>query len=191
MKISEREMVLGVTTLAAVLLGLTWYMVDSRIEAWRAKAGAIEKTGVQIHRYETAIAKQAEWLHELEALQSELRVFPDDNRSVSAELMKTIKEISDRHELEITRSQPYDEKPTGSLFELGINCTWQGTLDALVGFLTELQLQGVNYDVRQLKIAPVGKNSGMLKGSMVIHCAYTRSKNIADAPQETGGTDEG
>ena len=88
--------------------------------------------------------------------------------------MKTIKTISDKYGLDITRNQPYAEKPTGDLFELGINCTWQGTLDAIVGFLAELQQQGVSYDVRQLNVTPLGRNTGRLKGNMVIHCAYTR-----------------
>ena len=101
-------------------------------------------------------------------------------RNASPELMKTIKAISANHDLDITRSQPHAEKPTGDLFELGINCTWQGTLDAMVGFLAELQQQGVNYDVRQLNVTPVGKNTGKLKGNMVIHCAYTRKAKAAE-----------
>ena len=104
--------------------------------------------------------------------------------------MKTIKAISSEHELEITRSQPYGEKPTGNLFELGINCTWQGTLEALVGFLTDLQQQGVRYDIRTLNIQPVGKNSGKLKGNIVINCAYTRQTlpepEAGDAEAEDG-----
>lgn len=174
MKISQREMVLGVSTLAAVLIGVTWYLVDSRAEEWKAMAGTIEKTEQQIRHYQTAIKMQEEWLGELDELQDELREFEDNKRSVSPELMKTIKTISGKHALDITRSQPYAEKPTGSLFELGINCTWQGSLEAMVAFLTELQQQGVSYDVRQLNVTPVGKNTGMLKGNMVIHCAYTR-----------------
>ena len=187
MKISHREMVLGVVTIAAVLTGIIWYLVDSRIEEWRAKAGTIQKTELQIRTYQTAVRMQENWLDELNSLEAGLRVFPDDNRSVSPDLMKTIKSISSKHDLDITRSQPYPEKSTGSLFEMGINCTWQGSLESVVGFLTELQQEGVNYDVRQLNITPVGKNTGKLKGNMVIHCAYTRG-NIEEAenpPQES------
>jgi len=174
MKITQREMVLGVATLAAVLGGLTWYIVDGKVDEWRAKANAIEKAEQQIRRYTTAIKMQETWLDDLNALQADLRVFDAQQRSVSPELMKIIKGISSTYELDITRSQPYSEKPTGDLFELGINCTWQGKLPAMVGFLTELQQQGVRYDVRQLNVTPVGKNTGALKGNMVIHCAYTR-----------------
>ena len=176
MKISQREMFLGVATLAAVLGGIAWYLVDSRTEEWKAKANTITKAEQQIRQYQTAIKMQEDWLDELNALQAGLRKFEVEQRSVSPELMKTIKSISSKHELDITRSQPYNEKPTGDLFELGINCTWQGSLEAMVGFLAELQQQGVNYDVRQLNVTPVGKNTGKLKGNMVIHCAYTRQQ---------------
>jgi len=174
MKISQREMILGVATLAAVLSGTTWYIVDSKVGEWKAKANTIEKAEQQIRHYQAAIKMQENWQDELNALQAGLRVFDDGKRSVSPDLMKTIKGISSKHELDITRSQPHNEKPTGDLFELGINCTWQGKLESMVGFLTELQQQGVNYDVRQLNVTPAGKNTGQLKGNMVIHCAYTR-----------------
>ena len=63
--------------------------------------------------------------------------------------MQTIKRISPLNmEFRITRNQPYAEKPTGDLFEMGINCTWQGDLPSIIGFLTELQQKGVQYDVR-------------------------------------------
>lgn len=181
MKISQREMVLGVATLAAVLIGAAWYLIDNKTEAYRAKADAITKAEQQIRHYQTAIKMQEDWLDELTDLQGGLRTFTADQRSVSPELMKIIKDISSRHQLDITRSQPYNEKPTGDLFELGINCTWEGKLDALVGFLTELQQQGVSYDVRQLNVTPVGKNTGKLKGNMVIHCAYTRKATAGEA----------
>ena len=174
MKITQREMMLGVVTLACVLAGTTWYAVDKKTEAWKSKKTQIEKLQQQIRLHQNAIKMQENWMGELEVLQQDLRVFANDQRSVSPQLMKTIKEIADKHKLEITRSQPYGEKPTGNLFELGINCTWQGSLDALVGFLADLQQQGVRYDVRTLNIQPVGKNSGQLKGNIVIHCAYTR-----------------
>lgn len=174
MKITQREMMLGVVTLACVLVGTTWYAVDRKTEKWKSKKTQIENLRQQISLHQNAIKMQDNWMGELEVLQQDLRVFDDDQRSVSPQLMKTIKEISSNHGLEITRSQPYGEKPTGNLLELGINCTWQASLDALVGFLTELQQQGVRYDVRTLNIQPVGKNSGKLKGNMVINCAYTR-----------------
>ncbi len=174
MKITQREMTLGVLTLAAILSGLTWYIVDGKSEEWTAKANEIKTLEQQISYYKNAIKMQKNWSEELNTLQTNLRVFDTNKKSVSPELMKTIKSIANKYELDITRSQPYDEKPTGDLFELGINCTWQGKLAAMVEFLTDLQKQGVRYDVRTLNVKPVGKNTGKLTGNMVIQCAYTR-----------------
>jgi hypothetical protein len=191
MKITQREMMLGVVALGCVLGGITWYAVDKKVETWKSKKTQIEKLRQQISLHQNAIKMQDNWMGELEILQQDLRVFDDDQRSVSPQLMKTIKAISSEHGLEITRSQPYGEKPTGNLFELGINCTWQGTLEALVGFLADLQQQGVRYDVRTLNIQPIGKNTGKLKGNIVINCAYTR-RNLPegeDAENDENGED--
>lgn len=181
MKISKREMILSVASLAAVLGGFTWYVVDSKLDEWKAKATEIEKLKQQISLHQKAIKMQENWLDELNELQDTLPVFDTKKRSVSPELVKAIKAVSDKHGVEILKSTPHKEKPTGDLFEIGINVTWQSTLEAMVRFLTELQQQGVRYDVRTLSVTPVGKNTGKLKGSMVIHFAYTRK---AIAPEQ-------
>ncbi|MCF7816866.1 MAG: hypothetical protein K9M54_03190 [Kiritimatiellales bacterium] len=184
MKITQREMTLGVVTLAALLAGLAWYIVDSKVDDWKSKANEIQKLEQQINLHQNAIKMQENWMDELTALQKDLRAFDNLQHSVAPELMKTIKSISSKYGLEITRTQPYNEKPTGDLYEIGINCTWEGSLDAMVHFLTELQQQGVRYDVRQLNVTPVGKDSGKLKGNMVIHCVYTRKAASPAKPEE-------
>lgn len=177
MKISQREMYLGVAALACILTGTTWYIIDGKTAEWNAKKTEIKQLKQQIKQHQTAIKMQDDWKGDLDELQKDLRTFSVDNRSVSPELRKTITSISSKYELDIIKSNFYDEKPIGDLFELGINCTWQGKLEAMVGFLTELQQQGVRYDVRSLNVTPVGKNTGKLKGNMVIQCVYTRKAN--------------
>ena len=181
MKISEREMILGVATLACVLAGATWYGVSGKTEEWKSKKTEIEQLKIQIARHQAAIRMQNNWRSELAELEKDLRVFDPDQRSVSTELMKTIGDIAEKHGLAITKTNPFNEKPTGDLFELGINFTWEGKLDALVGFLAELQQQGGRYDMRSLNIVPVGNNTGKLKGNMIINCAYTR-RAVAETP---------
>ena len=90
MKISQREMILGVATLAAVLSGTTWYIVDSKVGEWRAKANTIEKAEQQIRHYQAAIKMQENWQDELNALQDGLRVFDAGKSSVSPDLMRFI-----------------------------------------------------------------------------------------------------
>ena len=118
-------------------------------------------------------------MEELNALQRNLQIFDLKQKSVSPQLMQTIKNIATKHGVRITRNQPYAEKPTGDLFEMGINCTWQADLNAIIGFLTEMQQKGVQYDIRTLNISPEGKNTGRLKGNMVIHCAYIKTNKAS------------
>ena len=178
MIISQREMILGAATLTAVLIGITWLTIDNHADEYKAKKIEITNLRAQIRLDERRITMQEEWMEELNELQTDLRIFDEKQKSVAPELMKTIKGISSRHGLDINRSQPYPEKPTSDLFELGINCTWEGKLESMVGFLTDLQQQGVRYDVRSLNVTPVGKNTGKLKGNMVINCAYTKKPNV-------------
>jgi hypothetical protein len=178
MKISQREVILGVLTLAAVLGGSTWYMVDKKTEEWKGKANAIEKLNQQISLHKKAIKMQENWLGELNKLQSQLPIFDTKKRSIAPELVKMIKIISNKHGVDILKNSPYPEKKIDDLYELGINITWQGKLSSMVNFLTEIQQQGVRYDVRSLTVSPVGKNTGKLKGNMVIQCAYLRKPTL-------------
>lgn len=174
MKISQRETTLGILTLTAVLAGAAWYIVDNKTDDWKAKATQIEKLEQQISLHQKAIQMQENWLDELNELQAKLPIFDIQKRSVSPELVKAIKAIAKKHDVTISKNTPRAEKSTDNLFELGINCTWEGTLKAMVHFLGDLQKQGLRYDVRTLTVSPVGKNTGKLKGNMVIHCAFTR-----------------
>lgn len=185
LKISQREMMLGVATLAFVLLGGTWYAVNGKVEKWNAKKIEIAQLKEQIARHKVAIRMQSEWKGQLDTLETGLRVFDVNQRSVPSQLMRTITSISSKYGLDITKSNPYSEEPTGDLFELGINCTWTGKLNALIDFLAELQQQGIRYNIRTLNIQPNGKSSGQLRGNMVIDCAYTRRATAAsnDAKQ--------
>jgi Tfp pilus assembly protein PilO len=177
MKITQREMILGVVTLTFILGGLTWYVINGKIDDHKSKKTRIESLRQNIRVDQNRIKMQDEWIAELNELQKDLRVFDTKQKSVSPELMKTINTIAQKHGLNISRSTPQGEKPTDDLYELNINSTWDGKLEAVVGFLSELQQQGVRYDVRRLNITPVGKNTGRLKGNMMISCAFMRQAN--------------
>jgi len=175
MNISKREMVLSLITLALILVALSWYVLTSKISEWKEMKEQIAQTEREIRLRKKAIEMSGTWKSKLDVLQKDLLVFQSGDHSVAPDLLKIIKQISRKHSLEITRTQPSPEKGIGDLYEMGINCTWQGPLKAIVNFLADLQLQGARYDVRSLTISPIGKNQNMLKGNMVIHCAYKRT----------------
>jgi len=175
MKISGRETLLGIITLSAVLFGLTYRLAGSRIEEQRRIGEEKERLLRQIELHKRILAEQTNWIGRLEELQAQLPAY-DGKVSVTAELLKELKRIADKHGLDFVRTQPYREEQVGSLYELGVSCNWEGELEPLVRFLYSLQSQGIRFDVRQLSAQPDTRREGKLKGSMIIECAYRRAE---------------
>ncbi len=173
MKISTREIILGIVALTAILFGLTYWLAGSRIAEQRNMTEKKARILRQIELHQRILVARTNWTDRLEELQTQLPVY-NSKISVSAELLKTIKRTADQHKLDLIRTQPYREEQAGTLYELGISCNWEGTLEALVRFLYHFQNQGIRFDVRQLTAQPDSRRAGQLKGSMIIECAYRR-----------------
>ena len=113
------------------------------------------------------------WENELIILEKKLKKFEKNEKSVSPQLMQEIKKIASSNGVNITRNQPFDEKPIGDLFEIGINCTWNSNLESLILFLAELQKNNLRYNIKTINIMPNTKDS-QLKGNMIIECAFMK-----------------
>ncbi len=173
MKISKRETFLGLAALTIILFGLTYWLAGSRIaEQRRIKADKIRLLR-QIEVHKRILAEKDVWYGRLEELQSQLPLY-DSKTAITAELLKLIKRTADEYKLDLVRTQPYSEKQTGTLYELGVSCNWEGSLDALTRFLYNLQKQGVRFDVLQLNAQPDPQRDRILKGSMILDCAYRK-----------------
>lgn len=173
MKASKRETLLGLITLTAVLFGLTYWLAGSRIEEQRLIREDKTRLLRQIELHKRIIENQETWYERLEELQAQVPVY-DEGISITAELLKLIKRTADEHGLDLVRTQPYREEQVGSLYELGVSCNWEGRLEALVHFLYDLHRQGIRFDVRQLTVQPDAQRDRILKGSMIIDCAYRK-----------------
>lgn len=173
MKISKRETLLLLTALTAVLFGLTYWLAGSRIAEQRQIKADKARLLHQIELHKRILAEKDGWYSRLEELQAQLPVY-DDKTSITAELLKLIKRTADEHGLDLVRTQPYREEQVGSLYELGVSCSWEGNLEALVRFLYALQTQGIRFDVLQLTAQPDAQRDRILKGSMLIDCAYRK-----------------
>ncbi len=175
MKMSKREIVIGMVTLAVILFGFTYGMAGSKIAEQREMKSEKARLRRQIKLHKRILDEKENWIDRLDALQSQLPVY-NRKTSVNVELPKKIKRMADQHSLDLLQTQPVGEEQVGSLYELSVRCEWQGKLDALVHFLYELHDQGIRFDVRKIDIKPVAKQKGMLKGAMIINCAYRRAE---------------
>jgi len=173
MKMSNREMIIGMTTLAVVLFGFTYWMAGSKISEQKEMASEKTRLRRQIKLHQRILEEREHWIGRLDTLQADLPVY-DRRIPVSVLLSKEIKSMADQQGLDLTSTVPGVEKKVGTLYEVNVACQWVGNLDALVQFLYTLHAKGIRFDVWQINIKPIAKQEGMLKGSMSIDCAYRR-----------------
>lgn len=174
-RMSTREAVLAVATLAVGLGALTWWGASSRLARWTEVGRTAEGLQTRLQMAERLVGRRAEIEGRLDALLRQLpRHAPD--KDVTAELLKLIETTASEHGLMLTRREPEREKTAGELYEVAINCNWEGTLDALTRFLHAIQSKGAVLDVRALTITAGRSGSGALSGNFSVACAYTRAR---------------
>lgn len=173
MKISTREMWLILTTYISILLFFIIIYINKKNEAYKINEIEINSLNSKIISNNKFINMNKMFEDELMILEKNIMKFDKNEKSVSPKLMQEIKKIASKNGVSITRNQPFDEKPIGDLFEIGINCTWNSNLKSLISFLAELQKNNQRYKVKTINIMPDAKDS-QLKGNMIIECAYMK-----------------
>lgn len=174
-RMSTREAVLAVATLAVGLGALTWWGAGSRTERWSEIGRTADGLRTRLQQAERLVGRRAEIEGRLDALLRQLPRHGAD-KDVTAELLKLIETTASEHGLVLTRREPEREKTAGELYEVAINCNWEGTLDALTRFLHAIQSKGAVLDVRSLTITAGRAGSGALSGNFSVACAYTRAR---------------
>jgi hypothetical protein len=161
-------------TLFCVLFGLTYWMGGSKIAEQREMAEEKTRLLRQIELHKRILEEQAAWINRLAELQAELPVYKA-GISVTGEILTTIKDMADKHGLDLNKSRADRERKVGTLYETTVTCDWRGELDQLVKFLYEINEQGLRFDIREISVRPNAKEVGILTGDMTIECAYRRS----------------
>ena len=173
MKISEREMWLILITYVSIMIFFLFIYINNKNEDYKNNEIEINSINSKILSNNKFINMNSIWENELIILEKKLKKFEKNEKSVSPQLMQEIKKIASSNGVNITRNQPFDEKPIGDLFEIGINCTWNSNLESLILFLAELQKNNLRYNIKTINIMPDTKDS-KLKGNMIIECAFMK-----------------
>lgn len=181
MKLSRREITLGCITLSAVIIGLTFWLGEPKIQRWKELSSEKLALREQIEKSKLIISRKETFERRLAELQQQIPRF-ESKRQTTPELLKGIKAIADKHALKLPRIQPGNEKQLGDLYELHITCAWEGSLEALTRVLFNLHSAGSRYDVTQINISPLSADK--LKGSMDIACTYYRDGDTDNADLE-------
>ena len=170
MKISSREMVLAWLTSVAVLGGITYVIGKPRVDEWKDVVAQQQDARRKIETTQRLVAQAPQWNAKLAELRKKLPVYPPD-KDVTADLGIKIDNMAKAHELRILSSDTDKESLKGDMYELAANCKWEGTLDALVRFLFDLQNEDAILDVSQLTVSPNEKKA--LRGGFTVYCSYS------------------
>ncbi len=173
MKISRREIIIGIVTLFAVLFGFTYWLGGTKIAEQRELAEEKVRLTRQIELHKRIIKEQENWTGRLAELQGQLPIY-DQRTSVNGKIMQEIKGIADKNGFDLTKSRTDREKKVGALYELSVICDWEGELEQLVHFLYDINQQGLRYDIRELTVRPDAKRGDILRGDLTIECAFRR-----------------
>ncbi|MBU1694788.1 MAG: type II secretion system protein M [Verrucomicrobia bacterium] len=179
MKITRREATLAWCTLVVVVLGGTYWWGQPALKEWRD----FSRSGDTLERRKRTAARLLEERPQVEARLVELRKklprYPA-GRDVTAEMLRILERTARDHGLVLLRREPESEKSAGELYEVAIQCTWEGELEALVRFLYALQQQDAILDIRRLNVNPSPGQPGRLKGTFTLDCAYSRESAAAE-----------
>ncbi len=174
-RLSRRESILAIVTMALGLTAITWWASQSRWARW-VELGQTKEALLQRRQLaERLVRRRAEVEAQLDQLLRALPRYPAD-RDVTADLLKLIETTAAEHGLILTRREPERERAAGELYEVAINCNWEGSLEALTRFLYAVQSRGAVLDVRQLTVTSPKGTSSKLSGSFTVVGAYTRAK---------------
>jgi len=172
MTVNRRELTLMAITGAAALFGLSSLAARSRIEEWQQLRIERERLESVIEQSRRLVADEDSWMERLEAVRHRMPSFPGDAR-MDVHWLGVVERLAARHGLRITRLQAGRERVSGDIYELPIEISdSEGTLEAFIHFLFELEGEGAMIDVRYLRLRP--KDDTIRTGRISLLCAYTR-----------------
>ncbi len=174
MNLSKRELMLVLMTSAIALLGLTVILAKPQVEEWQAIRDQKAVIREDISEKKRLIAQRGKWEDQFAELREALPSLPEDKR-VDVYWLSVMDTLASQNGLTIGRREAGEEQKIRDVYELPIECKeWEGTIASLVDFLIDMQKEGAILDVRYLVIRRSG--SRKLRGSFLLHAAYTRSE---------------
>lgn len=181
MKITSRELVLGWATIAIILAAGSYWFIAPKIKDAKEISSRQETARRDIELSRRLLAQKPDWERRMEQLKLKLKTYSLE-KDVSADYMKLLESLAKESELALLQRRPEKEKKQGDLYGFAVDCTWEGTLEALVRFLYALDRQDVSMDLDHLSVSPVSGGKGKLKGNFSMKCAYCREASAEPSP---------
>ena len=165
--------VVGVIVLYAIAVA-TWFM--SAESAWKKAAKNYAKARETYQKEVRLIGEKSKWIEAYEDEKAQMPTF-EVGKATDTTWQRKLDEIAEKNHIQITSKQIGKETEAGDVLELPIDVkAWEGSLEALVRFMHELENTNVGmFDITQLNFKPSSKK-GYLRGNFTLNCAYMREK---------------
>ncbi len=175
MKVTARESILALATVSVALFGVTGLLARSKVEDWKMIRQQQAQARNSIEQSQTLVLQRDQWEQRMGGLKQMMRPFPRDKR-MDVHWTSQMETRASAHGLKIVRHEVGNERQEGPIYELPIECRdWEGSLDALVHFLFDLQSEGAMLDIRYLRVKP--KDKVLRTGRFSLYCAYMRESS--------------
>lgn len=174
----------------AALFAVTVLLARPKIEEWSAVRRQQQEASAQIEGARRLISSADAWQKKFDEIRKMMPIQPAD-RPMDVYWMSIMDEVAGTNGIRIARRQAGKEERIGDIYELPIEVReWEGSLDAVVHFLFDLQSRGAMLDVRQLTISPKEeKDKTSLRGRFTLYCAYMRERGKGrDKPASSTAT---
>lgn len=171
--VSSKEKNMLMITVVVVLYAFAALCFKKQLASWKTEQKIYATAQKKLQDEKALIAAKDEWTAKYELMRDLMPVFPYE-KDVDTHWLNIMDSAATRNGFMIARRQTNKEAVVGDVYELPIDCKdWEGTLEALVKFLYDLNKEGAMLDVRQLFVRPSTK-PGYLKGTFTLYCAYMR-----------------
>jgi len=176
MTISGREKAMAAITVMIILFGVLGLTAKGRLDTWRLKREDYRQVVRRMAQEQALMGQRALWEKQYSGMKDLMPLFPAD-KPVDTYWLGVMDKAATKNGLSIAKRQVGPEKLVGDVYEIAIECKeWEGSLDALVHFLYDLESEGVMLDMRQAFMRPHPTNHGLLRGTFTLYCAYMREK---------------
>lgn len=172
MKISSREMVLLWVTGVVALGGVSYMLVDPQLQEWKLLEGKKAELSRQLDNQKRLIAQAPVWDTKLAQQKKKLPTHPQ-GKDVTTDLQILIERLAKANSVNLISRDAEKETLRGNMYEVAVNCKWEGNLASLTRFLFDLQKEDVILDVSQLTVSPNEKK--VLRGGFTVYCSYSRA----------------
>lgn len=174
MKFTGREAVLSWIVGMLVLFSFSYWFAAPKVRIWTENAENRKQLTDRIALAERLIQQRDPWRRRLDALKTKVSKYAAD-QDVTADYLKTLERVAKNNNLNLVQRRPQKEKRHGDLYELAIDCTWEGDLEGLVRFLYALEQENVTMDLDKLTISLIRGGQGRMKGNFTLICIYARN----------------